>query len=118
MPDSPELLVVGSVALDNRDGPFGKVTEELGGSAVYFALAASLLIPVRISAPVGRDGVDQVIRAFEGRPIDTSLLEVIDAPTYRWKAHQEHGHTVDLGSADRIYDEWTPKVPAEFKGWI
>ncbi|OLB95849.1 MAG: hypothetical protein E6I81_05890 [Chloroflexi bacterium] len=117
MPDSPELLVVGSVALDNRDGPFGKVTEELGGSAVYFALAASLLIPVRISAPVGRDGVDQVIRAFEGRPIDTSLLEVIDAPTYRWKAHQEHGHTVDLGSADRIYDEWTPKVPAEFKGW-
>jgi len=117
VPDSPELLVVGSVALDNRDGPFGKVTEELGGSAVYFALAASLLIPVRISAPVGRDGVDQVIRAFEGRPIDTSLLEVIDAPTYRWKAHQEHGHTVDLGSADRIYDEWTPKVPAEFKGW-
>ncbi|TMC83825.1 MAG: hypothetical protein E6I61_08910 [Chloroflexi bacterium] len=117
MPDAPELLVVGSVALDTRDGPFGKVTEELGGSAVYFALAASLLIPVRVSAPVGRDGVERVTRAFEGRPIDTSLLEVSDAPTYRWRAHQEHGHTVDLGSADRIYDEWVPKVPAGFSGW-
>ena len=117
MPDAPELLVVGSVALDTRDGPFGKVIEELGGSAVYFALAASLMVPVRVSAPVGRDGVEQVTRAFEGRPIDTSLLDVIDAPTYRWKAHQEHGHTVDLGSADRIYDEWVPKVPAAFNGW-
>ena len=117
MPDAPELLVVGSVALDTRDGPFGKITEELGGSAVYFALAASLLVPVKVSAPVGRDGFERVKRAFEGRPIDTSLLEVIDAPTYRWKAHQEHGRTVDLGSADRIYDEWVPKVPAEFAGW-
>jgi sugar/nucleoside kinase (ribokinase family) len=117
VPDAPELLVVGSVALDTRDGPFGKVTEELGGSAVYFALAASLLVPVKVSAPVGRDAVARVTHAFEGRPIDTSLLEVIDAPTYRWKAHQEHGHTVDLGSADRIYDEWVPKVPAGFAGW-
>ena len=48
MPDSPELLVIGSVALDTRDGPFGKVQEELGGSAVYFALAASLIVPVKI----------------------------------------------------------------------
>jgi len=108
---------VGSVALDTRDGPFGKVTEELGGSAVYFALAASLLVPVKVSAPVGHDGVERVTHAFEGRPIDTSLLEVMDAPTYRWKAHQEHGHTVDLGSADRIYDEWAPKVPPDFTGW-
>ena len=117
MPDAPELLVVGSVALDTRDGPFGKLVEELGGSAVYFALAASLLIPVKVSAPVGRDGVERVTRAFEGRPIDASLLEVIDAPTYRWKAHQEHGHTVDLGSADHIYDEWAPNIPAGFTGW-
>ena len=54
MPDAPELLVVGSVALDTRDGPFGKVKEELGGSAVYFALAASLLVPVKVIAPIAR----------------------------------------------------------------
>jgi sugar/nucleoside kinase (ribokinase family) len=117
VPDAPELLVIGSVALDTRDGPFGKVTEELGGSATYFALAASLLVPVKVSAPVGRDAVDRVARAFEGRPIDTTLLEVIDAPTYRWNARQEHGRNVDLGSADDIYEKWEPRVPSDFAGW-
>jgi sugar/nucleoside kinase (ribokinase family) len=117
VPDPAELLVVGSVALDTRDGPFGKVTDELGGSAVYFALAASMVLPVKVLAPVGRDAVDRVARAFEGRPIDTSHLDVLDAPTYRWKAHQEHGRNVDLGSADQIYDRWEPKVPSDFSGW-
>lgn len=117
MPDVPELLVVGSIALDTRDGPFGKVKEELGGSAVYFALAASLIVPVRVSGPVGRDGVARVSQAFEGRPIDTTLVQVMDAPTYRWKARQEHGRNVDLGSADRIYDDWEPQVPPDFSGW-
>ncbi|HKV87316.1 MAG TPA: PfkB family carbohydrate kinase [Candidatus Dormibacteraeota bacterium] len=117
MPDTPELLVVGSIALDSRDGPFGKLTDELGGSAVYFALAASLICPVQVVGPVGRDAVDRVKRAFGSRPIDTSMLSVLDAPTYRWSAHQEHGHTIDLGSSDTIYDQWKPEVPAGFRGW-
>jgi cytidine kinase len=117
VPDAPQLLVVGSVALDTRDGPFGKVREELGGSAVYFALAASLLVPVKVVAPVGRDAVDKVARAFENRPIDWTLLAVLDAPTYRWSAHQEHGRNVDMGSTDTIYDHWDPAVPSDFGGW-
>ena len=112
-----ELLVAGSVALDTRDGPFGSVAEELGGSAVYFALAASLVLPVKVVAPVGRDGSERVAHAFEGRPIDTTRLQVLDAPTYRWKAHQEHGRNVDLGSTDTIYDVWEPQVPPDFSGW-
>jgi len=117
VPETPELLVVGSIALDTRDGPFGKVREELGGSAVYFALAASLFMPVKVAGPVGKDGVERVQHAFEGRPIDAGLLQVLDAPTYRWKAHQEHGQNVDLGSADSIYDVWEPELPLDFVGW-
>ena len=117
MPDDPELLVVGSIALDKREGPFGKVEEELGGSAVYFALAASLLVPVKVSAPVGNDAVDQVWKAFEGRPIDTAQVEVLDVPTYRWTARQEHGRNVDLGSTDGIYDHWKPDIPDGYAGW-
>ena len=112
-----ELLVAGSVALDTRDGPFGSIAEELGGSAVYFALAASLVLPVKVVAPVGRDGAQRVAHAFKQRPIDTTLLQVIDAPTYRWKAHQEHGRNLDLGSVDTIYDAWEPEVPHDFAGW-
>jgi len=117
VPDVPELLAVGSIALDTREGPFGKVAEELGGSAVYFALAASLMVPLKVSAPVGHDAVDKVARAFEGRPIDSGLVHVLDMPTYRWTARQEHGRNVDLGGSDRIYDRWNPQVPREFAGW-
>lgn len=117
MPDVPELLVAGSIALDTREGPYGKLHEEIGGSAVYFALAASLILPVKVSAPVGHDSVARVTDALAGRPIDTSLVKVLDAPTYRWKARQEHGRNVDLGSSDRIYDEWEPQVPDHFAGW-
>jgi sugar/nucleoside kinase (ribokinase family) len=117
VPDDPQLLVVGSIALDKREGPFGKVDEELGGSAVYFALAASLLVPVSVSAPVGHDAVDQVWSAFAGRPIDTTRVEVVESPTYRWTARQEHGRNVDLGSADEIYNHWKPDVPRGYAGW-
>ena len=118
VPDArPQLLVAGSVALDTRDGPFGKVEEVLGGSAVYFALAASLIVPVKVVAPVGPDGVKRVAQAFSGRHIDTELLQILDAPTYRWRAHQEHGRNVDLGSSDNIYNSWAPVLPADFDGW-
>jgi sugar/nucleoside kinase (ribokinase family) len=113
----PQLLVAGSVALDTRDGPFGKVVETLGGSAVYFALAASLLVPVKVVAPVGVDGAKRLARVFSGRPIDTELLQILDSPTYRWRAHQEHGRNVDLGSSDDIYDKWEPALPTGFDGW-
>ncbi|MGH7760631.1 MAG: PfkB family carbohydrate kinase [Candidatus Dormibacteraceae bacterium] len=112
-----ELLVAGSVALDTRDGPFGKVEETLGGSAVYFALAASLIVPVKLIAPVGVDGAKRVAQAFSGHTIDVDMLQILDAPTYRWRAHQEHGRNVDLGSSDDIYNSWSPAVPADFAGW-
>ena len=116
-PNAAGLLVAGSIALDTRDGSFGSVVEELGGSAVYFALAASLIMPVRVVAPVGEDGIERVTAALGARDIDTTFLQFVDAPTYRWRAHQHDGTNIDLGSADSIYDSWEPVVPAGFHGW-
>jgi sugar/nucleoside kinase (ribokinase family) len=84
---------------------------------VYFALAASLIVPVKVMAPVGTDGVKRVAQAFSGRHIDTELLQILDAPTYRWRAHQEHGRNIDLGSSDNIYNSWEPVLPEGFDGW-
>src|SRR5258708_20234959 len=114
VPDPSELLVVGSIALDTRDGPFGKVREELGGSAVYFALAASLIMPVKVAGPVGQDGGERVRHAFAGRPIDASLLQVVDAPTHRWKARPEPGQKVAPGCTDRLYNALEPLFPPPF----
>jgi sugar/nucleoside kinase (ribokinase family) len=112
-----ELLVAGSIALDTLDGPFGTVREEIGGSALYFALAGSLIVPVRIMAPVGVETAEQVKALIGHRPIDASLLQVLEAPTFRWRAQQAEGRNIDLGSKDSIYDQWEPEPPAGFGGW-
>ena len=49
------ILVVGSVALDSIETPFGKVNDILGGSAVYFSTAASYFTDINLVAVVGKD---------------------------------------------------------------
>jgi sugar/nucleoside kinase (ribokinase family) len=114
---SGQLLVAGSIALDTRDGPFGSVEEELGGSAVYFALAASLIVPVTVVAPVGLDAAIRVTEILSARRVDLTFMKVLPTPTYRWRAHQQAGRNVDLGNSDSIYDTWEPAVPPSFDGW-
>ena len=110
------LLVVGSIAIDSLQG--GRVTDELGGSALYFSLAAGRQMPVSVIAPVGRDAHARVWSVLGPRPgIDLSGLTVVDAPTYRWFADAAAGRNVDLGSEDSIYDHWSPRVPAGYRGW-
>jgi sugar/nucleoside kinase (ribokinase family) len=111
------LLAAGSIALDTLEGPFGMVTDELGGSALYFALAASLIRPVEIVAPVGDDALAAVRAALAGRPVDISRMSVVDLPTYRWSARQQGGSNVDRGSVDGIYDRWLPDLPPGYDGW-
>jgi len=112
-----ELLVAGSIALDTIEGPDGTVEDELGGSALYFALAASLIMPVRVLAPVGVEDAPRVRALAGSRPIDLTLLTIVDAPTYRWRAQQVGGRNIDLGSRDSIYDLWHPAVPERYSGW-
>ena len=114
---SHELLVAGSIALDEIEGSFGWRVNELGGSALYFALAASLIRPVRMVAPVGSDAVHLVSQVVSQRPIDEDAVQMLDAPTYRWHAQQVEGRNQDLGSKDTIYDVWKPAVPDGFTGW-
>ncbi|HYW23569.1 MAG TPA: PfkB family carbohydrate kinase [Terriglobales bacterium] len=112
----PHLLVAGSIALDSLQG--GRITDELGGSALYFSLAASRRVDVLVVAPVGRDGEARVRAVLGGRPhLDLAGLTVVDAPTYRWFADDRAGRNVDLGSRDTIYDRWSPRVPAGYRGW-
>src|SRR4051812_4945851 len=53
--DFMTLLVVGSIALDSIFTPFGETADALGGSAVYFSVAGSILHPVQVVGIVGKD---------------------------------------------------------------
>lgn len=112
------LIGGGSIALDTLEGGFGRVENELGGSALYFCLAASLLTPVAMLAVAGTDVTESLHKAVEGRPIELGLLSILDAPSYRWRARQgAEGHNVFLGSDESIYDLWHPRLP-EGAGWV
>lgn len=79
-----DLLVVGSVALDSVETPFGKVHEVLGGSATYFSYSASFFTQVRLLANVGEDFPVQHVALLRDRGVDVAGLATTPGRTFRW----------------------------------
>jgi sugar/nucleoside kinase (ribokinase family) len=80
-----DLLVIGSVALDTVETPFGKVTEALGGSATFFSYCASFFTQVRLVATVGDDFPEQHLRLLKDKGVDIAGLRVTSGgKTFRW----------------------------------
>lgn len=107
------ILVVGTVALDSVETPFGKVERALGGSATHFAAAASFLAPVALVGVVGRDFPMQQLDFLKERGVDLSGLEVQEGKTFHWKGR----YGFDLNSAETLATElnvltsFSPKIP-------
>jgi len=78
------ILVVGSVALDDVETPFGRRENALGGAAVYFGLAASHFTSVRLVGVVGTDFPEEHTELLERHDIDHAGLQVAEGKTFRW----------------------------------
>ncbi|MDE1977634.1 MAG: sugar kinase [Elusimicrobia bacterium] len=78
------IVVVGSVALDSVKTPEGESREALGGSAVYFSLAARLFVPVSVVGVVGKDFPSRYRRMLSERDVDLSGLKETRGKTFRW----------------------------------
>ena len=79
------LLVVGSVAVDDIDGPFGWQRDQLGGSASFIGVAASYFTSdIALVAVVGDDFEEGNIELFRSRGIDVSGIERRSGKTFRW----------------------------------
>jgi sugar/nucleoside kinase (ribokinase family) len=108
------LLVVGSVALDSIFTPFGSTADALGGSAVHFAVAASLLNPVRVVGVVGDDYPVHELERLASRGIDWSGVERVKGESFRWKGK----YSYDLQSRETletrlgVFANFAPKLPA------
>jgi len=94
------LLVVGSVAFDAVETPFGKRDQMLGGSASHFSISASFFTDVRVVAVVGGDFSSDELAVFAKHHVDTTDLEVVpDGETFRWFGRYEYdlnvAHTLD-----------------------
>jgi sugar/nucleoside kinase (ribokinase family) len=113
------VLIVGSVALDTVETPFGNVKDALGGSAVYIAAAASYLTaPVRIVAVAGGDFLKEHLQFLESRNIDTDGLEIVkDGKTFRWggKYHYDLNMRDTLYTDLNVFKKFDPKIPEGYK---
>jgi sugar/nucleoside kinase (ribokinase family) len=107
------LLVVGSVAFDEVETPFGKCEKMLGGSGSHFSISASFFTDVRIVAVVGGDfGADEQA-VFDKHGVDTSDLERIpEGQTFRWRGRYDYdlnvAHTLDTQL--NVFADFKPKL--------
>ena len=111
------VLVVGSVAFDALETPYGKVDRTLGGAATYFSLAASFFTPVRLVAVVGEDFTAAHFRVFRGRRIDTTGLERAPGKTFFWAGRYNanlNGRTT-LATDLNVFASFQPKLPASYR---
>ena len=110
------LLVVGSVAYDAVETPFGKCEKMLGGSASHFSISASFFTDVSIVGVVGGDFSDYEV--FEERRVGTRDLERIeDGKTFRWGGRYDYDLNVahTLFTDLNVFAEFQPKVSDESK---
>jgi sugar/nucleoside kinase (ribokinase family) len=111
------LLVVGSVALDSIYTPFGETADSLGGSAVFFSVAASVLTSVKVVGVIGSDYPVAELEKLASRGIDWSGVEKAEGESFRWKGK----YSYDLQSRETletrlgVFAHFQPKLPESFR---
>lgn len=109
------LLVVGTVAIDSVETPFGSREECFGGSASFFSYAASFFVPVRLVAVVGKDFPPAYRKVLEERNINLDGLEIYPTgKTFRWKGRYDFDLNVakTLDTQLNVLLDFDPKVKA------
>jgi sugar/nucleoside kinase (ribokinase family) len=111
------LLVVGSVAFDALESPYGKVDRAVGGAATYFAVAASFFTPVSLVAIVGDDFTSRDEEIFRGRRIDTDGLEHAAGKTFFWAGRYSENlnERVTLATDLNVFAEFKPRLPEKYR---
>jgi len=111
------LLVVGSVAFDALESPYGKVERALGGAATYFAVAASFFAPVRLVAIVGDDFTEEDEKIFRGRHIDLEGLERAAGKTFFWAGRYSENlnERITLATELNVFAEFKPRLPEKYR---
>src|ERR671928_551265 len=110
-------LVVGSVALDSVETPFGKAENVIGGSGTFFSAAAMHFAPVQLVGVVGTDYPVEKLEPLAARGVDLAGLERADGPSFRWRGRYRH----DLNSAETlethlgVFSHFSPKIPEKLR---
>jgi len=106
------ITATGTVTIDDVTTPHGRSTEQQGGSAVYFSLAAAPFALVHLVGIVGRDGEERLRRTAALAGVELDGLEVSGRPTFRWRAtHDFERWVTACEEADEgAYRSWRPRL--------
>ena len=111
------LLVVGSVAYDALESPYGKVDRTLGGAATYFAVAAAFFTHVKLVAIVGDDFHPKDEAIFRKRSIDIEGLERASGKCFFWAGRysEDLNERITLATDLNVFAEFKPRLPEEYR---
>jgi sugar/nucleoside kinase (ribokinase family) len=113
------VLVVGSLALDSIETPFGSVKDAVGGSAVYISVAASYFVnPIRLVGVVGGDFPRHGMEFLEQRKIELEGLQVVnEGKTFRWSGryHYDLNERDTLSTELNVFESFKPVIPETYR---
>ena len=111
------LLAVGTLAFDSIETPLEKRSDQLGGSATYFAHAAAHFGRVRLVGVVGTDFPKSAFEGFAERGVDCAGVEVVEGRSFRWAGRYEADwntrHTLDTSL--NVFADFDPKLPDDYR---
>ena len=113
------LTAVGSIAFDSVKTPFGEAERELGGSAIYAAVAASHFTDAFVVGPVGEDFAAAHTEQLTARGVDIAgVEEIAGGKTFNWRGH--YGYDMNAAHSDEtelnVFDGWLPTLPEAARG--
>lgn len=111
------LLVIGSIALDSVQTPYGIEKEILGGSATHFAISASIFYNVRLVGVIGKDFPNSYRKLIADKDVDISGLQEVDGKTFRWDGRYEGkmNEAETLNVELNVLGKFEPTIPENFK---
>ena len=111
------VLAVGSIAFDSVKTPFGSAREVLGGSAVYFSLAASYFTSVNLVGVIGEDFQESHLQVLRERAIDLQGLETAPGKTFRWSGVYSYdmNERETLETHLNVFADFRPKIPESYR---
>ena len=111
------LVIVGSLAFDTIETPWGRRERIVGGSGTYCSLAASFFTNPKIVGVVGRDFPAAVIKLFRARGVDTEGLDIRPGKTFHWEGR--YGYDPNQRETIRtdinVYEGYRPQLPAAYR---
>lgn len=111
------IVVVGTVAFDTVETPFGRGENVLGGSATYFSTSASFFTDVSLVAVVGEDFPEEHVQFLQSRDIDITGLQRIPGKTFHWSG--KYGYDLNeaqtLDTQLNVLMEFRPDLPESYR---